>query len=1397
MLKSMINPDLSGKTRPFKIIILLLGMSLFLSSLIFAGPNVDAGIVFDLDAETYGNQNLTSIPSQPAGTYIRLDVYCTGVQNLDTYEFEVIYDPTELAYIVASASNMVTLEPNILTTNGGTAIGWMIDTSTPGVLSIAYTLAGTDTLEAPEGEGLIADIVLQAMTPSRDLLTFSNVLFYDSFGVMDIITDKGIAILYEFGNIDGTVTDANNGEPIESAIVSTGDFSDTTGTDGTYLLEYVPPGIHDITCSAFEYYDTVDVVEVLEDQTVTIDFVLVPFPRGMLDGTVTDANTDEPIEGALITATSQGKVEYTGFTNADGYYIIDSLLASEIVGNYIVICDAGVPYTLDEVTDVEIIEDETTTIDFALTSPIMVIDPLEIFTIVGNMGDSTIIDITVSNIGTAPFDWRRTIVQPEQLIEPLKIDFPTPPASNYYTPIKVAPSLGFAPEIIHTNHSEPVVNLTRGSTAWAYDAYPGEYFFSFDTDTPGTANIINSSPNWKAYAGDFDAGSDDATYYIIKNPDNIFAWVDIETGIATDIGPIIGSGVGYSWTGISCDKLTGIMYAVETNINSTNLWTIDLATGTPTLIGVTGIPAVIDIAVDGEGILWGYDIIGDNMYTIDPTTAVGTMVGPIGFDANFAQGMSWDPETYQVYLTACSNSAGTFRVLNRETGYCAYVGPLPGEVCALGFIGVRWITVEPISGTVEPGGDEIVQATVYWKEAISPGEVRYADIVFTPDPDCGEQTVNVTATFGPDIPGSISGLVTLESTPYSSGNVEDVLLTAVNQVFPSSYYTAYPDSTGEYTIQDIYPGTYDVTASLLYDYEDSTIVDVEVEEATNTPNIDFELNCLLGALQGTVTDGYGEPIEGATITALGDLPPSEPYCVTTNDTGYYEIDPIIGQFYNFTCEAEGFVTVTDTFTVLPGETYIQDVIMGNSEIRVEPDSYEVTLAPETQTTRLITVYNDGDAPLEWDSSIEQLGVDLLTNRFKGVTVPSINAEVDPNQTTPYNPPTKDIWDILFAYDVDTPSGLTGLASAESDGNYLYTTKWAAGSNQIAKFDLEGNFIEIFSIPGVTCLRDLAYDGTYFYGSDTGNYIWEMDFDTQTLVSTIPCPVTVRSIAYDEVNDAFWVNNFSSDLKLVDRSGNVLNTIYAPPSMYGSAYDNISEGGPYLWIFTGTSTGGGCQVEQYDLNTLALTGVTHSVSGDFPGTIAGGLFTSGDIVPGKWVLGGLAQGNPDILFGYELCQTWLKIEPTSGYVLPGEYEEITATFKSWDFPVGTVKTANIHFIPNAGDEDTVFVKLTVDDIGVSGEQDIPVTELLGNFPNPFSYSTVIQFSLKEDSHVKLSVYNIRGQLVERLIDQDMLAGIGYQVEWTQTIANKKLANGIYFYKLETGNKTFLKKMILMR
>ena len=195
MLNKVKSRLFSGEKRKYISVILVLGMILLFSSHVIAGPNENAGIRFDLDSGTYGNQNQTSMDPPSVGAFIRLDVYAVNVHNLDTFEFEVLYNPSKLVYITTTPTNPITFEENILTSNGGEAICWMVDTSTPGVLSIAYTLAGTDTTEAPEGEGLVADIVFQALTTEQDIptLTFGDVHFYDTFGEVDNITDKGTA----------------------------------------------------------------------------------------------------------------------------------------------------------------------------------------------------------------------------------------------------------------------------------------------------------------------------------------------------------------------------------------------------------------------------------------------------------------------------------------------------------------------------------------------------------------------------------------------------------------------------------------------------------------------------------------------------------------------------------------------------------------------------------------------------------------------------------------------------------------------------------------------------------------------------------------------------------------------------------------------------------------------------------------------------------------------------------------------------------------------------------------------------------------------------------------------------------------------------------------------------
>jgi len=80
----------------------------------------------------------------------------------------------------------------------------------------------------------------------------------------------------------------------------------------------------------------------------------------------------------------------------------------------------------------------------------------------------------------------------------------------------------------------------------------------------------------------------------------------------------------------------------------------------------------------------------------------------------------------------------------------------------------------------------------------------------------------------------------------------------------------------------------------------------------------------------------------------------------------------------------------------------------------------------------------------------------------------------------------------------------------------------------------------------------------------------------------------------------------------------------------------------------------------------------------------------------------------------------------------------------------------------------------------------------NYPNPFNPSTAIQFSVPEQSFVKLEVFNTLGEKVSTLVSEELNAG-NYKYEWNA----EGLPSGINFYKLSAGNFTETKKMILMK
>ena len=95
-----------------------------------------------------------------------------------------------------------------------------------------------------------------------------------------------------------------------------------------------------------------------------------------------------------------------------------------------------------------------------------------------------------------------------------------------------------------------------------------------------------------------------------------------------------------------------------------------------------------------------------------------------------------------------------------------------------------------------------------------------------------------------------------------------------------------------------------------------------------------------------------------------------------------------------------------------------------------------------------------------------------------------------------------------------------------------------------------------------------------------------------------------------------------------------------------------------------------------------------------------------------------------------------------------------------------------------------------------------SKLLPNYPNPFNPETKIHYILRENSDVKLAVYNINGQIVKELVNKSMPAG-EHIVEWNgKNQYSQEVSSGVYFAKIEMGSPsggviTDSTKLILVR
>ena len=257
-------------------------------------------------------------------------------------------------------------------------------------------------------------------------------------------------------------------------------------------------------------------------------------------------------------------------------------------------------------------------------------------------------------------------------------------------------------------------------------------------------------------------------------------------------------------------------------------------------------------------------------------------------------------------------------------------------------------------------------------------------------------------------------------------------------------------------------------------------------------------------------------------------------------------------------------------------------------------------------------------------------------------------------------------------------------------------------------------------------------------------------------------------------------------------------------------------GDTIWTKTygGIDVDEGWSVQQTSDGGYIIVGFTKSFGAGLEDVYLIKTYASGDTIWTK------TYGGIDVDEGYSVQQT-----SDGGYIVAGESRDQygfssvylirtdangdtiwTGTYGGTDDDYGRSvrQTSDGGYIIagtslGASGADVYLIRLS-SEVGVD---DYPLQTLFKkyylyqNYPNPFNPETAISFSIPKYNRVKISIYNINGQMIKTLANENLQRGY-HEVVWNGKDENcKPVSSGIYFYKMETDNFSEIKKAILLK
>jgi len=522
-----------------------------------------------------------------------------------------------------------------------------------------------------------------------------------------------------------------------------------------------------------------------------------------------------------------------------------------------------------------------------------------------------------------------------------------------------------------------------------------------------------------------------------------------------------------------------------------------------------------------------------------------------------------------------------------------------------------------------------------------------------------------------------------------------------------------------------------------------------------------------GSLSGTAYDAAtGAPLDSVLIrTSLGQK-------VMSSQNGEWAIPEAWASSYNLIASKSWYNDLIITNLHLAENNEEQfDLQLLHPEFSISSNNIETQLAAGREHEVELTISNEGNGELEWECSKGYVGGhNGIGQMIQSLVVAPVVGDIQLEGVTCIN------------------------------GEYYVSGRGTSNPCMIYVLDSVGRLQRRMEQVGRsrTGMLDLTYDGTLIWGSGEQD-IFGFDLIGNRISSFRGPFNNNRALAYDPDLNALWIGNDANVIYAVNTQGEELRRQMSFGwEITGMAYWNEDPDECNLYILHKVG------IEDkvvHKMNTL--TGDTILVGNLETEQIGqpGGIFITENMGPFGLVFGMLVNdylnrvGDRIDIWQMGSDIGWLDVNPMTG-ILDADSDvdmilQVNATgLISFDY------NCQLTFNHTAFDgEDIVDISVHVLDPADNPEYSAPVPrqlELFEPFPNPFNSAVKLSLYLPKQDQVSLSVFDLNGREVSRLVDG--IVGVGNQMFVWDAI---DFPAGVYIVRMDAGDVSEMRKVVLVR